>query len=463
VLRLVEDVRAIRAKDPAARGTREILLCYPGLHALAWHRLAHRLWRWRVPLLPRLLSHLTRFFTGIEIHPGASIGRRVFIDHGMGVVIGETAAVGDDCLIYQGVTLGGTSLSRGKRHPTLEEHVVVGSGAKVLGNITLGHHTRVGSGSVVVKSAPPRSTIVGIPGRALEEGEEDGRIEHRNRGFGRVREGGRASRLRSPPRRPDRERRADGAVAVGLALGAEREEVRDEESRDGLLVAVMDVARAVDPGDRLPHGSFALADDERDAVDQQDDVHPLGLAAGGELVLGGDDAVVPLGVIEVEEPDPPALDLHEEKAEGSCSESSGPSMDGLGRVNELYKAYKEKNRKSENSDRSSTENGKAPGGGDNAPGGNSQRTARPAKTIPSSLRKKVLKRDGHKCQAPGCGRTCFLRVHHIEPEAAGGATEEQNLCTVCDRCHDSVHEERLSVAGKAPHQLVWRDGSGQLL
>ena len=175
MLRLVEDVRAIRAKDPAARNTLEILLCYPGLHALAWHRLAHRLWRWRVPLLPRLLSHLTRFFTGIEIHPGASIGRRVFIDHGMGVVIGETAAVGDDCLIYQGVTLGGTSLSRGKRHPTLEEHVVVGSGAKVLGNITLGHHTRVGSGSVVVKSAPPRSTIVGIPGRALEEGEEEGR------------------------------------------------------------------------------------------------------------------------------------------------------------------------------------------------------------------------------------------------------------------------------------------------
>ncbi len=175
MLRLVEDVRAIRAKDPAARNTLEILLCYPGLHALAGHRLAHRLWRWRVPLLPRLLSHLTRFLTGIEIHPGASLGRRVFIDHGMGVVIGETAVVGDDCLIYQGVTLGGTSLSRGKRHPTLEEHVVVGSGAKVLGNITLGHHTRVGSGSVVVKSAPPRSTIVGIPGRALEEGEEEGR------------------------------------------------------------------------------------------------------------------------------------------------------------------------------------------------------------------------------------------------------------------------------------------------
>jgi len=175
MLRLIEDLQTVRAKDPAARGTLEILLCYPGLHALWWHRLAHPLWGWRIPVLPRLLSHLGRFFTGIEIHPGARIGRRVFIDHGMGVVIGETAEVGDDCLIYQGVTLGGTSLSRGKRHPTLEEHVVIGSGAKVLGNIVVGHHSRVGSGSVVVKSAPPRSTIVGIPGRVLEEKEEEGR------------------------------------------------------------------------------------------------------------------------------------------------------------------------------------------------------------------------------------------------------------------------------------------------
>jgi serine O-acetyltransferase len=174
VLRLIEDIRTVRAKDPAARGALEIVLCYPGLHALWWHRLAHPLWRWRVPVLPRLLSHLARFFTGIEIHPGATIGRRVFIDHGMGVVIGETTEVGDDCLIYQGVTLGGTSLSKGKRHPTLEEHVVIGSGAKVLGNITLGHHARVGSGSVVVKSAPPRSTIVGIPGHVIEEEKEEG-------------------------------------------------------------------------------------------------------------------------------------------------------------------------------------------------------------------------------------------------------------------------------------------------
>jgi len=145
MLRLIEDIRTVRGKDPAARGALEILLCYPGLHALWWHRVSHPLWRWRIPVLPRLLSHLARFFTGIEIHPGATIGRRVFIDHGMGVVIGETAEIGDDCLIYQGVTLGGTSVSRGKRHPTLEEHVVVGSGAKVLGNIVsssdcLGHN-----------------------------------------------------------------------------------------------------------------------------------------------------------------------------------------------------------------------------------------------------------------------------------------------------------------------------------
>jgi serine O-acetyltransferase len=169
MFRLLEDLRTVRQKDPAARNVVEILLCYPGLHALWWHRVAHRLWLWRVPVLPRLLSHFARFFTGIEIHPGATIGRRVFIDHGMGVVIGETAEVGDDCLIYQGVTLGGTSLSPGKRHPTLEPHVVVGSGAKVLGNITLGAYSRVGSGSVVIKSSPPHSTIVGIPGRVIEE------------------------------------------------------------------------------------------------------------------------------------------------------------------------------------------------------------------------------------------------------------------------------------------------------
>jgi len=177
--RLLEDIRTIRRNDPAARGVVEILLCYPGLHALWFYRLAHRLWGWRFPVLPRFISQMARFLTGIEIHPGARIGCRVFIDHGMGVVIGETAEVGDDCLIYQGVTLGGTSLNRGKRHPTLEEHVVVGSGAKVLGNIIIGHHSRVGSGSVVIKSSPPHSTIVGIPGRILEEKrDEEGRPGH---------------------------------------------------------------------------------------------------------------------------------------------------------------------------------------------------------------------------------------------------------------------------------------------
>lgn len=174
MLRIVEDVRTIQRNDPAARGALEVLLCYPGLHAQLAHRVAHRLWRWRVPLLPRLLSHLTRFLTGVEIHPGATLGRRVFIDHGMGVVIGETAVVGDDCLLYQGVTLGGTSLAHGKRHPTLEPHVVVGAGAKVLGDIRLGSHTRVGAGSVVIKSTPPHSTVVGIPGHVLEERAEEG-------------------------------------------------------------------------------------------------------------------------------------------------------------------------------------------------------------------------------------------------------------------------------------------------
>lgn len=179
MLRVFEDIRAIRRNDPAARGTLEVLLCYPGLHALLAHRVAHALWRWRVPLLPRLLSHFTRFFTGIEIHPGARLGRRVVIDHGMGVVIGETAEVGDDCLLYQGVTLGGTSLAHGKRHPTLEPHVVVGAGAKVLGDIRLGAHTRVGSGSVVIKSTRPHSTVVGIPGRVVEErAEEEARPGH---------------------------------------------------------------------------------------------------------------------------------------------------------------------------------------------------------------------------------------------------------------------------------------------
>lgn len=153
--RLRDDIAAVRERDPAARSTLEVCLCYPGIHALVLHRLANRLWRVRWTTAARSVSHLSRFLTGIEIHPGATIGRRVFIDHGMGVVIGETAEIGDDCTIYQGVTLGGTSLVRGsKRHPTLAPGVVVGAGAKVLGPFTVGEGARIGSNSVVVKEVP---------------------------------------------------------------------------------------------------------------------------------------------------------------------------------------------------------------------------------------------------------------------------------------------------------------------
>jgi serine O-acetyltransferase len=163
------DLAIIKERDPAARGTLEILLCYPGLHALLLHRLSHRLWALGVPLLPRLLSQVGRAFTGIEIHPGARIGHGVFIDHGMGVVIGETAVVGNNCLLYQGATLGGTGKQHGKRHPTLAENVVVGAGAKVLGAITVGANTRIGAGSVVLRDVAPDSTVVGIPGRVIHQ------------------------------------------------------------------------------------------------------------------------------------------------------------------------------------------------------------------------------------------------------------------------------------------------------
>lgn len=163
------DLAIIKERDPAARGTLEILLCYPGLHALLIHRASHRLWCLRIPLLPRLLSQLGRMVTGIEIHPGARIGHGVFIDHGMGVVIGETAVIGNKCLLYQGVTLGGTGKQHGKRHPTLEENVVVGAGAKVLGAITVGANTRIGAGSVLLRDVAPDSTVVGIPGRVIHQ------------------------------------------------------------------------------------------------------------------------------------------------------------------------------------------------------------------------------------------------------------------------------------------------------
>ena len=165
------DFAIIRERDPAARGPLEILLCYPGFQALSLHRLSHRLWRSRLPLkLPaRILSQLGRGITGIEIHPGARIGRSVFIDHGMGVVIGETSEIGDRCLLYQGVTLGGTGKDGGKRHPTLANDVVVGAGAKVLGAIQVGANTRIGAGSVVVRSVEKNCTVVGIPGRVIHQ------------------------------------------------------------------------------------------------------------------------------------------------------------------------------------------------------------------------------------------------------------------------------------------------------
>ncbi len=170
MLKLIKaDFAIIKQRDPAAKGFLEILICYPGFQALTMHRLSHLLWKTRLPLIPRILSQITRSFTGIEIHPGAKIGRGVFIDHGMGVVIGETAEVGNKCLLYQGVTLGGTGKDHGKRHPTLEENVVVGAGAKVLGSIVVGSNTRIGAGSVVVKNVSANSTVVGIPGRIVHQ------------------------------------------------------------------------------------------------------------------------------------------------------------------------------------------------------------------------------------------------------------------------------------------------------
>ena len=167
--RLREDVRCVFDRDPAARSTWEVLTCYPGLHALTLHRAAHALWRAGLRWLARFVSHVSRFLTGVEIHPGASIGRRVFIDHGMGVVIGETAEIGDDCTLYHQVTLGGVSWQKGKRHPTLGRSVVVGAGAKILGPIVIGDGARVGSNSVVVRPVSPGATVVGIPARPVED------------------------------------------------------------------------------------------------------------------------------------------------------------------------------------------------------------------------------------------------------------------------------------------------------
>ncbi|MEW7981685.1 MAG: serine O-acetyltransferase [gamma proteobacterium symbiont of Phacoides pectinatus] len=166
--RLREDINCVFDRDPAARNAFEVLTAYPGFHAVTLHRLSHWLWSLGLRWLARVLSNVARFFTGIEIHPGARIGRRFFIDHGMGVVIGETAVIGDDCTLYHGVTLGGTSWQKGKRHPTLGNNVVVGAGAKVLGPIEVRDGARIGSNSVVVKDVPARTTVVGVPGRLID-------------------------------------------------------------------------------------------------------------------------------------------------------------------------------------------------------------------------------------------------------------------------------------------------------
>ncbi len=170
--RMREDIQSVFHRDPAARNTLEVLICYPGLHAVWLHRLAHCLWGADWKLLARLVSHLGRWLTGIEIHPGAKIGRRFFIDHGMGIVIGETAEIGDDVTLYHGVTLGGTSWNKGKRHPTLADGVIVGAGAKILGPFTVGAGAKVGSNAVVTKEVPPGATVVGIPGRIILRGGE---------------------------------------------------------------------------------------------------------------------------------------------------------------------------------------------------------------------------------------------------------------------------------------------------
>lgn len=179
--RLRENIRVVFDRDPAARSTLEVLICYPGFHALTLHIISHGLWKRNWKLLARFLSHLTRLLTGVEIHPGATIGRRVFIDHGMGVVIGETAEIGDDCTLYHGVTLGGTSWKAGKRHPTLEAGVIIGAGAKVLGPITLHAGAKVGSNAVVVKDVPAGATAVGIPARILDNESDQAREQKAER------------------------------------------------------------------------------------------------------------------------------------------------------------------------------------------------------------------------------------------------------------------------------------------
>jgi serine O-acetyltransferase len=180
IIKVSEDIRVIYDNDPAAKNLMEVLFCYPGLQALIAYRFAHRLDKWKIPFIPRLISYITRIITGIEIHPSAKIGRRLFIDHGEGVVIGETAEIGNDVLVYQQVTLGGTGKESGKRHPTVGNHVILGAGAKILGNIKIGDNVRIGAGSVVVEDVPDNSTVIGVPGRIVHRAfvDADGNLMH---------------------------------------------------------------------------------------------------------------------------------------------------------------------------------------------------------------------------------------------------------------------------------------------
>jgi serine O-acetyltransferase len=164
-----EEIQAVKERDPAAKSSVEIIFLYSGLHAIVLYRIAHKLWEWKFPFFPRMISQLAKILTGIEIHPGAVIGKRLFIDHGMGVVIGETSIVGNNVTLFQGVTLGGTGKETGKRHPTLEDNVVVGTGAKVLGNITIGHNTYIGANAVVLRNVPANATVVGVPGHIAKK------------------------------------------------------------------------------------------------------------------------------------------------------------------------------------------------------------------------------------------------------------------------------------------------------
>lgn len=226
--RLREDIRTIFDRDPAARSVAEIVFAYPGLHALWFHRIAHWCWQRRAHWLARFISHIARWLTGIEIHPGAVIGRRFFIDHGFGVVIGETTEIGDDCTIYQGVTLGGTSWSPGKRHPTLANNVVVGAGAKVLGPFTVGEGARIGSNAVVVKEVPPGCTAVGVPGKLVKCKE---------------------------PALEDNTRRADVADRIGFSSYGVTQDMPDPVARgiDAMLDHIDALERRHDELDALTH------------------------------------------------------------------------------------------------------------------------------------------------------------------------------------------------------------------